>query len=92
MFQGVRMIGTGKAFFWCFFTHYLAETLLSLPLSLNGVSSKECIQKTKKLAEMFGLKEHLNKYPYLYENGHKKIIEFYSKEKINEILNKTISM
>ena len=35
---------------------------------------------------------NLNKYPYLYENGHKKIIEFYSKEKINEILNKTISM
>ena len=35
---------------------------------------------------------NLNKYHYLCKNGHKKIIEFYSKEKINKILNKTISM
>ncbi len=44
---------------------------IALPLSLNGVSSKECIQKTKKLAEMFGLKEHLNKYPYQLSGGQK---------------------
>lgn len=44
---------------------------IALPLSLNGVSSKECIQKTKKLAEMFGLREHLSKYPYQLSGGQK---------------------
>ena len=44
---------------------------IALPLSLNGVSSRECIDKTDKLASMFGLKEHLNKYPYQLSGGQK---------------------
>lgn len=44
---------------------------IALPLSLNGVSSKECIQKTNELAEMFGLREHLKKYPYQLSGGQK---------------------
>ena len=32
---------------------------ISLPLSLNGVSSQECISKCQALAQVFGLKEHL---------------------------------
>lgn len=44
---------------------------IALPLSLNGVSSKECIQKTNELAEMFWLREHLKKYPYQLSGGQK---------------------
>lgn len=44
---------------------------IALPLSLNGVSSKDCIQKTNQLAEMFALKEHLKKYPYQLSGGQK---------------------
>lgn len=33
--------------------------------------------------------ENPRKYQYLAQNGHKKILEFYSKEKITEILNQT---
>ena len=44
---------------------------IALPLSLNGVSSKECIQKTNELAEMFGLREHFKKYPYQLSGGQK---------------------
>ena len=44
---------------------------IALPLSLNGVSSKECIEKTNQLAKMFGLKEHLKKYPYQLSGGQK---------------------
>lgn len=44
---------------------------IALPLSLNGVSSKECIQKTNELAEMFRLREHLKKYPYQLSGGQK---------------------
>lgn len=44
---------------------------IALPLSLNGVSSKECIQKTNELAEMFGLREHKKKYPYQLSGGQK---------------------
>ena len=32
---------------------------IALPLSLKGVASSTCIQKTKELAAMFGLEEHL---------------------------------
>lgn len=44
---------------------------IALPLSLNGVSSKKCIEKTNQLADMFGLKEHLKKYPYQLSGGQK---------------------
>lgn len=44
---------------------------IALPLSLNGVSGKICIQKTEELAAMFGLKEHLKKYPYQLSGGQK---------------------
>lgn len=44
---------------------------IALPLSLNGVSGSTCIQKVNQLAEMFGLKEHLNKYPYQLSGGQK---------------------
>lgn len=44
---------------------------IALPLSLNGVSARACIQKTEELAAMFGLKEHLKKYPYQLSGGQK---------------------
>lgn len=47
------------------------EDNIALPLSLNGVSSKICIEKTRELAEMFGLAEHLKKYPYQLSGGQK---------------------
>ena len=36
---------------------------IALPLSLNGVNSRTCIEKTTALAHMFGLENHLKKYP-----------------------------
>lgn len=44
---------------------------IALPLSLNGVSGRMCIAKAKELAETFGLKEHLEKYPYQLSGGQK---------------------
>ncbi|SHJ83977.1 ABC transporter ATP-binding protein [Hespellia stercorisuis] len=44
---------------------------IALPLSLNGVPARECIQKAQKLAWMFGLEEHLQKYPYQLSGGQK---------------------
>ncbi|MBQ6805934.1 MAG: ABC transporter ATP-binding protein [Lachnospiraceae bacterium] len=44
---------------------------IGLPLSLSGVASKKCIEKTEELAEVFGLKEHLKKYPYQLSGGQK---------------------
>lgn len=44
---------------------------IALPLSLNGVSSKECVQKVNQLSSQFGLKEHLQKYPYQLSGGQK---------------------
>ena len=44
---------------------------IALPLSLNGIASSTCIQKTKELAAMFGLEEHLKKYPYQLSGGQK---------------------
>lgn len=44
---------------------------IALPLSLNGVPGKVCIQKTEELSTMFGLKEHLKKYPYQLSGGQK---------------------
>ncbi len=44
---------------------------VALPLSLNGVSSRECIEKTVELGKMFGLQEHLTKYPHQLSGGQK---------------------
>lgn len=40
-----------------------------LPLSLNGVAGRICIQKAEELSSMFGLREHLHKYPYQLSGG-----------------------
>lgn len=44
---------------------------IALPLSLNGTPAKTCIQKTKELAQVFGLQDHLQKYPYQLSGGQK---------------------
>lgn len=44
---------------------------IALPLSLNGINSKTCIEKTEKLSQVFGLREHLKKYPYQLSGGQK---------------------
>lgn len=44
---------------------------IALPLSLNGVDSRTCLEKTMRLGRMFGLAEHLNKYPYQLSGGQK---------------------
>lgn len=44
---------------------------IALPLSLNGVSPKSCVERTNELAEMFGLAEELKKYPYQLSGGQK---------------------
>lgn len=44
---------------------------IALPLSLNGVSPKSCVERTSELAEMFGLAEELKKYPYQLSGGQK---------------------
>lgn len=44
---------------------------IALPLSLNGVSGKTCMEKVKELADMFGLTGHLSKYPYQLSGGQK---------------------
>ena len=44
---------------------------IALPLSLNGVSSTSCIQKTEEISRIFGLREHLQKYPYQLSGGQK---------------------
>lgn len=47
------------------------EDNIALPLSLNGVSGKTCIEKTRELSRLFGLEEHLKKYPYQLSGGQK---------------------
>ncbi len=47
------------------------EDNIALPLAFGGVFPKECIRKTKELAAMFGLSEHLKKYPYQLSGGQK---------------------
>ncbi len=44
---------------------------IALPLSLNGVDSSTCFEKTIQLAKAFGLMEHLGKYPYQLSGGQK---------------------
>lgn len=42
---------------------------IALPLSLNGVPAKMCMEKTEALGRRFGLAEHLKKYPYQLSGG-----------------------
>lgn len=44
---------------------------IALPLSLNGVSGAECVRKARELGDMFGLSEHLEKYPWQLSGGQK---------------------
>lgn len=44
---------------------------IALPLSLNGKKSGEILRKVTELAQMFGLTQHLNKYPYQLSGGQK---------------------
>lgn len=44
---------------------------IALPLALGGSPANQIIQKTAELAEMFGLTQHLNKYPYQLSGGQK---------------------
>lgn len=44
---------------------------IALPLSLNGVSGKVCMEKTQELAQLFHLVEHLDKYPWQLSGGQK---------------------
>lgn len=44
---------------------------IALPLSLNGVDSRTCFEKTVCLCRMFGLTEHMDKYPYQLSGGQK---------------------
>ena len=42
---------------------------IALPLVLHGVSGKIALEKTMELAELMGLTEHLQKYPYELSGG-----------------------
>lgn len=44
---------------------------IALPLALNGVPAKQCVKRVQHLANMFGLEEHLKKYPYQLSGGQK---------------------
>lgn len=44
---------------------------IALPLSLNGVPGGEVIRRVQEQAKVFGLAEHLNKYPYQLSGGQK---------------------
>ena len=47
------------------------EDNIALPLSLGGVEGKECVRRARELAALFGLEEHLKKYPYQLSGGQK---------------------
>ena len=44
---------------------------IELPLSINGKNPKQIVEKVKQLADLFGIKEHLEKYPYQLSGGQK---------------------
>lgn len=44
---------------------------IALPLSLNDCSSAICLRKTREMAQLFCLMEHLKKYPYQLSGGQK---------------------
>ena len=47
------------------------EDNIALPLSLNGVAAGKIREKVRELANLFGLTEHLKKYPYQLSGGQK---------------------
>ena len=47
------------------------EDNIALPLSLNGVKSKEVQKRVMNMARLFQLEEHLSKYPYQLSGGQK---------------------
>lgn len=47
------------------------EDNIALPLALGGSSAKLIREKTRELGELFGLGEHLKKYPYQLSGGQK---------------------
>lgn len=47
------------------------EDNIALPLSLNGVSASEISKRVRELTDLFGLSEHLSKYPYQLSGGQK---------------------
>lgn len=44
---------------------------IALPLSINGTDPKKIQSKVKQLAVLFGIQEHLEKYPYQLSGGQK---------------------
>lgn len=44
---------------------------IALPLTLNGEKAQSCVSKVNELAKLFGLNEHLKKYPYQLSGGQK---------------------
>ena len=47
------------------------EDNIALPLSLNGVKSREVQKRVMNMAKLFQLEEHLSKYPYQLSGGQK---------------------
>ena len=47
------------------------EDNIALPLSLNGVKSREVQKRVQNMAKLFQLEEHLSKYPYQLSGGQK---------------------
>lgn len=47
------------------------EDNIALPLSLNGVKSREVQKRVMNMARLFQLEEHLSKYPYQLSGGQK---------------------
>ena len=50
------------------------EDNIALPLSLNGVKSREVQKRVMNMAKLFQLEEHLSKYPYQLSGGQKQRI------------------
>ena len=53
---------------------------IALPLSLNGIKSDEVIERTKQIAALFKLSNHLKKYPYQLSGGQKQRGASYAKQ------------
>ena len=73
--QGLSILRRDKIGF-VFQDYNLLDTMtlqdnIALPLSLNGVASKTCMEKTEDIARLFGLTDHLRKYPYQLSGGQK---------------------
>lgn len=42
---------------------------IALPLSLGGISGRECVERVRRLSAVMGIEEHLKKYPYQLSGG-----------------------